>query len=82
MLVVTSETVVVETVDFAFSQVHDTVGFLSGKGFLKIYIFLNTYVKPSISSYIIYMWYTKLKKILFYQRKKNLSLCLNFKIFI
>ena len=32
---VTSETVVVETVDFAFSQVHDTVGFLSGKGFLK-----------------------------------------------
>ena len=52
MLVVTSETVVVETVDFAFSQVHDTVGFLSGKGFLKIYIFLNTYVKPSISSYI------------------------------
>jgi len=32
--VVTSETVVVETVDFAFSQVHDTVGFLSGKGFL------------------------------------------------
>ena len=70
MLVVTSETVVVETVDFAFSQVHDTVGFLSGKGFLKIYIFLNTYVKPSISIYI-YMWYTKLKKILFYQRKKK-----------
>ena len=34
---VTSETVVVETVDevFAFSHVHDTVGFLSGKGFLK-----------------------------------------------
>ena len=32
---VTSEIVVVETVDFAFSQVHDTVGFLSGKGFLK-----------------------------------------------
>lgn len=33
---VTSETVVVETVDevFAFSHVHDTVGFLSGKGFL------------------------------------------------